>query len=117
MTADALDPRPLLPFLHERQVAHIIIGGVAVAAHGYPRPTLDLDIVPNPDRDNLTRLAAALRELRAVAAEGDEFASAQFPMHAGDVDDLAGGGNVRLETDLGPLDVMQWVAGIDADNL
>ncbi|MGH8733333.1 MAG: hypothetical protein ACREVB_06590, partial [Burkholderiales bacterium] len=82
-----MDPQPLLRFLHERHVAHIIIGGVAVAAHGYPRPTMDLDIVPDPDRGNLARLAAALRELRAFAAEGDEFASAEFPMAAGDADD------------------------------
>lgn len=34
MTAEALDPQPLLRFLHERNVAYIIIGGVAVAAHG-----------------------------------------------------------------------------------
>ncbi len=117
MTADALDPRPLLRFLDERGIAHIIIGGVAVAAHGYPRPTMDLDVVPDPDRANLTRLAGALAELRAVRAEGDEFASAEFPMDASSVDDLAAGGNFRLETDLGPLDVMQWVAGIGVDNL
>lgn len=34
MTAEALDPQPLLRFLHERNVAYIIIGGVAVVAHG-----------------------------------------------------------------------------------
>lgn len=117
MTPDALDPQPLLRLLHERNVVHIIIGGVAVAAHGYPRPTMDLDVVPDPDRRNLTRLAAALGELHAVPAEADEFASAEFPMDASDVDDLAGGGNFRLDTDLGPLDVMQWIAGIDVDNL
>jgi hypothetical protein len=31
------------------------------------------------------------------------------------VEDLAAGGNFRLETSLGVLDVMQWVPGIDAD--
>lgn len=34
--------------LHERNMAHIIIGRAAVAAHGYPRPTADLDVVPDP---------------------------------------------------------------------
>lgn len=117
MTPDALDPQPLLRFLHEREVAHIIIGGVAVAAHGYPRPTMDLDVVPDPDRANLTRLAAALAELHAVPAEGDEFTAAEFPTDASSADDLAAGGNFRLDTDLGPLDVMQWVAGIEVENL
>ena len=117
MTPRALDPQPLLRFLHQRNIAYIIIGGVAVAAHGYPRPTMDLDVVPDPDRDNLTRLARALSELHAVPAEGDDFASGEFPMDARDVDDLAGGGNFRLDTDLGPLDVMQWITGIEVDNL
>ncbi len=79
MTSEALDPQPLLRFLHGREIAHIIIGGVAVAAHGYPRPTMDLDVFPDPERGNLTRLAAALRTLHAVPAEGNEFASAEFP--------------------------------------
>lgn len=117
MTSDALDPQPLLRFLHGREIAHIIIGGVAVAAHGYPRPTMDLDVVPDPDRGNLNRLAGALRELRAVPAEGNDFASAEFPLDATRVEDLAAGGNFRLDTDLGPLDVMQWIAGIEVDNL
>jgi hypothetical protein len=49
---EALDPEPLLRFLHERGVEHILIGGVAVAAHGYPRPSKDLDIVPSPRPEN-----------------------------------------------------------------
>jgi hypothetical protein len=88
MTADALDPQPLLQFLHQRQISHIIIGGVAVAAHGYPRPTIDLDVVPDPDRDNLNRLAGALGAPLAVPAEGDDFAAAEFPANACDVDNL-----------------------------
>ena len=38
-------------------------------------------------------------------------------MDARDIDDLTGGGNFRLDTDLGPLDVMQWITGIEVDNL
>jgi hypothetical protein len=33
-----------------------------------------------------------------------------------DPDSLAAGGNFRVMTDLGVLDVMQWVPGIDADH-
>ena len=53
----ALDPEPLLRFLHGQEVRHILIGGVAL------------------------------------------------------------GGNFRLETDLGALDLLQWIPGIDADDL
>jgi hypothetical protein len=114
---EALDPEPLLRFLHVKGVAHIIIGGVAVAAHGYARPTRDLDVVPDSDQENLTRLAAALAQINATPVGHRDFATGEFPMDATDVYDLAGGGNFRLDTDLGPLDVMQWVAGIDALDL
>src|SRR5437763_13517081 len=98
---DALDPEPLLRFLHEQGVEHILIGGVAVAAHGYRRPSMDLDIVPAPAADNLARRAEALRELHARPAELGDFDSDEMPMDARRVDDLALGGNFRLETDLG----------------
>lgn len=114
---DALDPEPLLRFLHESGVAHILIGGVAVAAHGYRRPSQDVDIVPQPDRDNLARLARSLQRLHTRPAELGDFADDELPANAANVEDLALGGNFRLETDLGALDVMQWVAGIDAADL
>jgi hypothetical protein len=73
--------------------------------------------VPDPDRGNLTRLADALRELHAVPAEGDDFTPAEFPIDACDVEDLAAGRNFRLGTDLGALDVMQWIAGVEVEDL
>lgn len=42
----ALDPLPLLKHLHEHGVDYIVIGGLAVSAHGHVRPSKDLDIVP-----------------------------------------------------------------------
>jgi hypothetical protein len=114
---EALDPIPLLRFLHERGVEHVVIGGFAVNAHGFIRPSKDLDIVPNPSRENLSRLAVALRELNAKNAEGGDFDSAEFPFDPTSVEDLSRGGNFRLETDRGELDIMQWIAGIDADDL
>jgi hypothetical protein len=113
----ALDPEPLLRFLHEWGVEHILIGGVAVAAHGYRRPSKDLDIVPASDVGNLARLAAALVALHARPAELGDFETNEMPAAATRADALALGGNFRLETDLGALDVMQWISGIDADDL
>jgi hypothetical protein len=114
---DALDPEPLLRFLHEHGVEHILIGGVAVAAHGYPRPSKDLDVVPDAGPANLARLAQALALLHARPAEVGDFAANEIPTDPTNVNDLALGGNFRLETDLGPLDVMQWISGFDADDL
>ena len=42
------DLRALVEALHERAVEFIVIGGVAVGAHGYVRGTEDLDLVPDP---------------------------------------------------------------------
>lgn len=113
---EALDPLPLLRFLHERGVEHIIIGGVAVSAHGFVRPSKDLDIVPDPSVENLSRLAAALAELNAKNAEAGDFDDGEFPFDPTSVEDLSQGGNFRLVTDRGELDILQWIAGIDADD-
>jgi hypothetical protein len=47
--SEALDPLPLLRFLHERSIEHVVIGGFAVNAHGFIRVTKDLDTVPSAD--------------------------------------------------------------------
>jgi hypothetical protein len=112
---DALDPEPLLRALHEADVRHIIIGGFAVNAHGVIRPSRDLDIVPAPDAANLRRLASLLAEIDARHVGIGELRPDEFPFDPTRVDDLRAGANFRLETRLGDLDVMQWVAGIDED--
>jgi hypothetical protein len=114
--SEALDPLPLLRFLHERGVEHVIIGGVAVNAHGLIRPSKDLDIVPNPSAENLSRLATALAELNARNAEAGDFDDGELPFDPTSVEDLRQGGNFRLVTDQGPLDLLQWIAGIDGDD-
>jgi hypothetical protein len=114
---DALDPVPLLGHLSEHKVEHIIIGGLAVSAHGHVRPSKDLDVVPKPDRKNLQRLVEALMATNAVTAHVSDFDPDEVPMSATRIDDLAQGGNFCLETDLGSLDIFQWVSGIDVDDL
>lgn len=95
---EALDPEPLLRFLHEQGVKHILIGGVAVAAHGYRRPSKDLDIVPSPDPDNLSRLAHALVAINARPAELGDFEPDELPMAqpASETSHLAGTSASRL---------------------
>lgn len=60
------DLRALLEALHNEDVRFVVIGGIAVAAHGFVRGTEDLDLVPEPDADNLRRLATALAKLDAT---------------------------------------------------
>jgi len=115
--SDALDPLPLLRHLGEHRVDYIVIGGFAVNAHGHVRSSNDLDVVPNPSRENLERLARALRDAHSVDAEVSDFDAAELPRSATRAEDLEQGGNFRLTTDLGDLDIMQWVSGIEADDL
>jgi hypothetical protein len=60
-----LDVRELLATLQRHGVDYTVIGGVAVQVHGHRRTTMDLDVIPGPERENLERLAAALTELAA----------------------------------------------------
>jgi hypothetical protein len=105
----------LLLALRRAGVSFVVIGGLAVGVHGYVRATKDLDIVPDPSLENLARLAALLRELAAEPVGAGDFDADEFPYDPTDPSQLAEGANFRLETRLGPLDIMQWVAGIDED--
>lgn len=56
------DTRELFRLLEEHDVRYLIVGGVAVNYHGYPRNTVDTDIFYEPSPDNARRLFEALRE-------------------------------------------------------
>ncbi len=60
-----LDVSSLLGRLASARVDFVVIGGVAVIAHGYERNTKDLDICYSPDRANLEALGQVLLELGA----------------------------------------------------
>lgn len=60
-----LDPERLFTTLADHGVRYILIGAMAARLHGFPRMTADADITPAPDRENLRRLATALRALDA----------------------------------------------------
>jgi len=105
----------LVESLNDGGVEYIVIGGLAVAAHGYVRATKDLDIVPEPSGENLGRLASVLRDLGAEHYGTGDFDAAEFPFDPHDPAQLAEGGNFVLSTSRGRLDVMQWVPGIPGD--
>jgi hypothetical protein len=53
-----VDASELIAALHGARVDYVLIGGFAVAAHGYVRATKDVGIVPAGEPANLSRLAA-----------------------------------------------------------
>ncbi len=50
----------LLKLFDDEKVEYLIVGGYAVAAHGHPRFTRDLDIWVNPTVQNGKRIVSAL---------------------------------------------------------
>ncbi len=116
MSGGPLDPVPLLTALSAARVEHVVIGGFAVIAYGVVRVTKDLDICPSPDQPNLERLAGCLAELGVVQVGVGDFGEGEIPFDPTRAEDLAQGGNFRLECSLGAFDVMQWVSGIEGEH-
>lgn len=107
---DPLDLERLLAVLISHRVEFIVVGGMAVAAHGHVRGTKAIDICPDPDEANLRRLAAALDELGAELHGLDEF-EGEFELRPDE--GLSLGGNWVLRTRHGRLDLMQDPSGIE----
>jgi hypothetical protein len=102
------DLRSLLEALQDRDVRFVVIGGVAVGAHGFIRGTEDLDLVPDPDPENLKRLTTALGDLESTlpTVGGRQFDPAT------DASVIRRGGNVTVKTKFGALDVVQRAQGV-----
>lgn len=77
--APALDAKTIVEALHRHQVRYVTVGGMAARARGAKRLTNDLDICPAWDKDNLERLAAALRDLDAHVSISGEAAGVEVP--------------------------------------
>jgi len=57
------DFKELLALFNEHKVEYVIVGGYALAFHGAPRYTGDIDILIHPDTANAHRILSALDEL------------------------------------------------------
>jgi hypothetical protein len=106
---ERFEPELLMEALTDADVAFILIGALAVGVHGAVRATSDVDIVPDPDPDNLERLAAVLRALGARQIGIDTDA---LPKQPTDAAGLAAGGSFQLATRHGQLDILQESAVI-----
>ena len=54
------DFQDFLKLLNDHRVEYMVVGGYAVAFHGYPRFTKDIDIFYRPSAENAERIRAAL---------------------------------------------------------
>lgn len=93
--------------LARHHVEYLFVGEIAARAHGARRLTHDVDCLPATSRDNLDRLAAAMRELHArLRVEGlSDVEAAALPVQ------LRGATLARMRistwrTDAGDLDIL-----------
>jgi len=101
MNPDFLD---LLRAFIAADVRFLIVGAYALAAHGRPRATGDLDVWINPTRSNARQVIAALREFGAPVTEISET-------------DLASPGIVyQIGVAPGRIDILTDLTALDFDS-
>lgn len=92
-----LDRARIIECLAKHGVEYLVVGGVAAQLHGAVRQTSDFDSLPSTSRENLDRLAVAMRELNAYLRVD------------GLTDDEARALPTRLEAEsLGRMDISTW---------
>jgi predicted nucleotidyltransferase len=96
------DFREFAESLRSRGVEYLIVGGYALAAHGHPRYTGDIDFWIRPSPDNLQRLLLALEDF----GFGSLGLSAQ---------DFAPEAVVQLGHPPRRIDLMTAIDGVDFD--
>jgi hypothetical protein len=94
------DLEHLIEALDVGGVDFIIVGGAACVLHGAPVTTQDVDIVHRTDAENVDRLMAVLVGLEARVRDlaGRDIAPSRSA--------LLGTGQIKLATNLGPLDIL-----------
>ncbi len=71
------DFKELLELFNAHKVEYLIVGGYALAHHGVPRYTGDMDIFVKPDKENALRILKALDNFGfgSLGLEEDDFKS------------------------------------------
>jgi predicted nucleotidyltransferase len=76
------DFRDLLIALHDAGAEFVVVGGHAVAYHGHPRATKDLDVLVRANAENATRVYRALASFGAPLS-AFEVGEADFATYDG----------------------------------
>jgi hypothetical protein len=98
------DYRDMLRALVDEKVRFLLVGAYALAAHGYPRATMDIDIWVMPAPDNAD---AVLRALRRFGA----------PLHNATRDDFEKEGTI-FQIGVAPrrIDIITAASGLHFEN-
>ncbi len=99
-----LDRGAIVRVLNKHRVAYVIIGGIAAELHDLPVPaTVDIDVTPARDHENLERLARAFDELEAGLYTAED-AGTWFPRAP--VEHWSQYDTLHLMTNAGPIDIV-----------
>ena len=91
------DFKEFLQSLNDNKVRYMVAGGYAVALHGYPRYTKDLDIWIEPKPKNAEKLIIALENFGFASLElrAEDFLEADTIIQLGHPQDLADLDNLK----------------------
>jgi hypothetical protein len=99
----AKDVREFIALFNSHGVEFIVVGGHAVAFHGYPRYTGDVDLLVRPSPDNAQRILAAL----------EAFGFGGLGITANDLE--CAGKVVQLGVAPNRIDLVTAITGVDFD--
>lgn len=102
-----IELEPAIKALTDNQVDFVIVGGVAIIAHGSAYLTQDLDFCYSRSLSNLKRIAAALAPFKPRLRGFPE----NLPF-IWDERTLQNGTNFTLDTDIGDIDLLGEVSGV-----
>ena len=113
------DLREFIELLNSHGVEYVVVGGHAVAFHGYPRYTGDIDFLVRPTEENVSRIVAVLEgfgfsgahELKASLTKPEKIVQLGRPPNRIDILTSASGvdfeevWNLAISTELDGLPV------------
>jgi hypothetical protein len=99
-----LDFKDMLLALSDAKIDFLLVGAYAVAAHGHPRATGDLDLWVRPDDETAPKVYRVLAEFGA-------------PLHDLTIDDLAKPGMVfQIGVEPSRIDILTAISGVAFDD-
>lgn len=101
------DPEKFVTLLNNAEVEYVVIGGVALVAHGSARATFDLDVCYKRSKENIERLCRALAPFHPRLRGAPKDLPFRFDSRT-----VIAGLNFTLATDLGDFNLPGEVAGI-----
>ena len=82
---ESKDFKEFVQLLNEHKVCYLVVGGYAMAFHGHPRYTKDMDVWVGGERENIEKLLTALTEFGfgSVGLKAEDFLDPEIVVQLG----------------------------------